>query len=312
MTKSDLTRRALLALKLCLRSEFWLGKIGRVVLLFLLVCVVLILISPTRTVQLEARTLSAEAILLGEPLGWDLDSGTICLPSLDLDETGDGPCRDGETYAGTLDGPVLWDSGQHLSLFWSEDDLAIILQSDGKDWPSGTVIRMSHDAVLRNGALSFTGLLSVGQELSPGTTGYVLEGSYVFFERGLVTRFLGGTPDITRNGDLRRGDRAQIVCIPRRRDDCGLGDNADAVDVTPNPTFASFVPDHQGRAGFHVVALGEESHSALELTYAGRDTALVIKPNWIQRAAASSGLLALSLLISVTVPLLAAVLRKTD
>ncbi|WP_147126464.1 hypothetical protein [Shimia ponticola] len=287
-----------------------LGTLGRTLLIVSLICIALILISPTRTVQLEARTLSAEATLLGEPFGWDLSEGAICIPSLDLDSPVTSPCKDGESFAGLLDGPVRWAQGQQLSVFWSEDDLAIILRSESRDWPAGTVLRIPHAAALRNGALSFTGELSIGQELSPGATGYVLDGTYAFFERGLMTRFFDGTPDIIRKGDLRRGDRARIVCIENWWSKCSHSDRSDEKATTPNLAFASFMPDHAGKAGFHIVALGEETHSALELTYAGRDTSLVIKPNWVQRTAASSGLLALSLLLSVTIPFLAALFPR--
>ena len=306
-------RRTLRLLKTVLGNDYGAFWIGRGILVGLIISTLLILISPTRTVQMQARSLSAEATLLGEPYGWDLTGAAVCLPSFDFDAPTDAACKDGEKFGGALDGPAIWTEGQRLAIMWSPDALTVTLRTESTDWPKGTVLRLSHDQMMRNGALAFSGYLSVGQEISSGATGYILDGSYVIFERGLLARAIGGSPDITRQGLLRRGDRARIVCSGGWFSNCDQPSAQSERDgLFSNPVMASLTLDPEKKAGLNIVALGQESNSALELAYSGRDSVVLIRPSWIQRAAASSGLLALSLMISVMTPLIVPLFRKRE
>lgn len=178
---------------------------GAAVRLFLgfIVVTVLILAAPTRTIQLTARTLSAEVELTDEPLGWDLTGADVCKPTLDVMADAKAPCGEGEALAGILDGPVTWSRGQRLALHWTPERLTVRLLNDGAGWPAGTTLRVASADTAQNGALAFSGYLSLGQAMSPGATGYVLEGSYTIYEQGLVSRMFGWSP--TSRGKARSG-----------------------------------------------------------------------------------------------------------
>ncbi len=283
---------------------------ARSMIAFLVLATVLILVSPSRTIQLQARTLSAQVELTSEPLAWDLTGATVCVPSADVEAAATPPCGDGETVAGTLDGPVVWPRDQRLVLNWTPERMSIRLLTEAESWPAGTTLRVSWADAARNGALAFSGYLLLGQEMSAGATGYVLDGSYAIYEQGLVSSWIGWSPEITRDGEIRRGDQLQIICSPLFFQTCEGARIDGRSDQYRNTVMASISVDHDGMAGLHVVATGAEANSRLELAYAGRDRVLLIKPSWVERAAASSSLLALSLLFSLLAPLLLPLLER--
>ncbi len=267
---------------------------------------ILILQAPVRTVQIQARTLSAEVEMLDQPLPWDLTGATICEPIADLRAEVSPPCAAGQQLTGTLDGPVDWLPGQQVDLIWRQDSLHVHLRNPGDRWPEGTEFVIGSDRMYRNGAIAFVGYLVVGEEIGPGTTGYAIDGSYAFFERGLVGGWLGWSSDVTRQGDIRRGDRLRIVCEQSAARTCTGREIGSDPQLFLNPASVSVTLDPgSSEEGFHVVAHGNEANSLLEIAYAGvGDPAVLVKPNWIQRAAASSSLLAMSLLFSLIAPLL--------
>jgi hypothetical protein len=170
---------------------------------------------------------------------------------------------------------------------------------------------LTHEQVRENGALAFIGLLTLGMEINAGATGYVLEGDYAIYEKGLLARALPHwSPDVTRTGNIRRGDEVRIVCQNRWLSECDGDEIAGKPGFYPNPVSGSITISDMEDVGMHVVALGEEADSLLELSYLGRSEPLLVRPNWVQRAAASSGLLALSLLFSLIAPLLLQFLEK--
>lgn len=275
----------------------------RNILLLLIAVTILILTAPTRTIQIQARTLSAEVELDGEPLGWDVTGAVVCLPAADPFAKAQAPCGDGEEFAAELPEPVVWPRGQRLAVDWSENRLRIRLLTPGNGWPAGTVLRISQRDATRNGALALSGFLLLGQEMSAGSTGYVLAGSYAIYEQGLVSAWADWSPDITRQGIIRRGDQVQIICEQSLLRTC-RGDPMEGRGTHfRNPVAASISVDHDGNAGMHVVATGAQANSLLEVVYAGRDSILLVRPSWVQRAAASSSLLALSLLFSLIAPI---------
>ncbi|MEM8592017.1 MAG: hypothetical protein AAGF13_05770 [Pseudomonadota bacterium] len=287
------------------------SALSRWILGFLIVTTILILTAPTRTIQLQARTLSAEVELVGEPLAWDLTAATVCLPTLDFDADPAPPCGFGEAFETELDGPVTWQRGQKISVNWRPDHLLLSLMTDGNGWPAGTVLRIDPEDAVRNGALAFSGYLSLGQEMSAGATGYVLEGSYAIYEQGLLSGWLGWSPEITRQGAIRRGDQVRIVCARSLLGTCDGALIEEREGQFLNPVAASLSVDHDGKAGLRVVATGAESNSLLEVAYAGRDSIILVRPSWVQRAAASSSLLAFSLLFSLMAPILIPMLDRS-
>lgn len=95
----------------------------------------------------------------------------------------------------------------------------------------------------------------------------------------------------------------QIVCASGLWRPCTDDQIQQRARHVRNPVAASFSIDHDGDAGLHVVATGAEANSLLEVVYAGRDRVLLIKPSWVQRALASSTLLAASLLFPLLAPI---------
>lgn len=306
------SRRPLVAVVGRYVRQFAMGQgPARWVLGFLIIMTILILTAPTRTIQLQARTLSLELELAAEPLAWDLTGAVVCTPTLDLMAPATAPCGAGEVFAATLDGPISWPLGQQLALDKTPAHLRIRLLSDGNGWPAGTSLILGPEDSRRNGALAFSGYLLLGQEMSAGSTGYVLDGSYAIYEQGLISTWIGWSPDITRAGVIRRGDQVQIICAPKLFQSCAGPAMNNRDNQFRNPVAASVSVDHDGLAGVHVVATGAQANSLLEVAYAGRDSILLIKPSWVQRAAASSSLLALSLLFSLLAPLLLPILNRS-
>ncbi len=310
MTGAGNRRPLIAAVRRNIRKMVWGAAAARTILGFLIIATVLILIAPNRTIQLQARTLSAQVELTSEPLAWDLTGATVCVPTLDLMADPQPPCGVGEVFEQTFDGPITWPRDQKLVLDWTPDKMDIRLLTETDIWPVGTTIRVDWANAARNGALAFSGYLSLGQEMSAGATGYVLDGSYAIFEQGLVSGWIGWSPEITRQGAIRRGDQLQIICSPMFFQTCNGADIEGRPNQFKNPVTASISVDHDGKAGMHVVATGAEANSQLEVAYAGRDSILLIKPSWVQRAAASSSLLALSLLFSLLAPLLLPILDR--
>jgi hypothetical protein len=289
------------------------GVTPRVILAVLIVFTILILTSPVRTVQLQARTLSAEVELTAEPLGWNVTGATVCVPATeeeDLFAEPVAPCGAGQVFDVTILEPVVWSRGQRLALDWTQEHLRIRLLNEGNGWPAGTVLSLDQADATRNGALALSGFLSLGQEMSPGSTGYVLDGNYAIYEQGLVSRWIGWSPDVTRQGVIRRGDQVQIVCAQSLARSCEGDPMTGRIDHYKNPVAGSISVDHDGKAGVHIIATGTEANSLIEVAYAGRDSILLIKPSWVQRAAASSSLLALSLLFSLIAPILLPMLDR--
>lgn len=241
---------------------------------------------------------------MGEPLQWNLDGAIVCAPSLDRDLT-DPDCGAMASQLTLPDEDYEWVRGQQLRIDWTTDDLRITSLNEGSNWPANTVFILSHEDAQRNGALAFVGHVTIGQEIGAGSTGYVLEGQYTIYEQGLLARFLPSwSPDVTRQGEIRRGDAIRIVCKRNWISPCEDEEPLDEPRLFSNQVSGSITMDSDGEAGIHVVGLGVESNSMVEIAYAGRSEALLVRPNWIQRAAASSGLLALSLLFSLIAPLL--------
>lgn len=312
MTHGKAPRPILAAVRRGIRKMAMGSALPRCILGFLIVATILILTSPTRTVQLQARTLSVEVELMAEPLAWDLTGAAVCLPKFDFESAPVPPCGAGEVFEEVLDGPVTWPRGQRLSVRWTPRYLSLQMLTEGNGWPTGTTLRLDPADAARNGAMAFSGYLSLGQEMSAGATGYVLDGSYAIYEQGLVSSWIGWSPDITRQGTIRRGDQVRIVCERSLSQTC----TGTAIDGRSNqflnPVAASLSVDHDGMAGLHVVATGAEANSLLEVGYAGRDSIMLVKPSWVQRAAASSSLLALSLLFSLLAPVLIPMLDRRE
>ena len=178
---SEETRRPLVAaVNRNVRKMAMSGATPRVILAVMIVLTILILTSPLRTVQLQARTLSAEVELTAEPLSWNVTNATVCVPATseqDLFADPKPPCGAGQVFETTLLEPILWSSGQRLSLDWTQAHLRVRLLNDGNRWPAGTILSLDHEDATRNGALALSGFLSLGEEMSPGSTGYVLEGT---------------------------------------------------------------------------------------------------------------------------------------
>lgn len=289
------------------------GAKPRVILAVMIVVTILILTSPLRTVQIQARTLSAVVELTAEPLGWNVTGASVCMPAIeeeDLFKDAEEPCGEGQVFETTLLEPFVWPRGQRLAVDWTKDYLRIRLLDKVNGWPAGTVLSLNHTDATRNGALAFSGFLSLGQEMSPGSTGYVLDGNYAIYEQGLVSRWIGWSPDVTRQGVIRRGDQVQIICARSLARSCEGSPMPGRVDHYKNPVAGSISVDHDDKGGVHVIATGTEANSLVEVAYAGRDSILLIKPSWVQRAAASSSLLALSLLFSLIAPVLLPMLES--
>lgn len=312
MIASFYQRRLRAAMKQNWRRIIASGHLTTGVVIFLLTITVLIIVSPTRTIQLQARTLSAEIELTGEPFAWDLTGATLCLPIFDFEQPPTAPCKIGEVFEELFDGPTIWPKGQTLALAWSEDELQITLLKEGIGWPVGSILRLPLENAMQNGALAFSGYLTLGQEMSAGANGYTLDGRYAIFERGLIGSLLNWPPDITRQGEIQRGERLQIVCQKSVFAKCDGREIFGKAGLYENSVTASFSLDHDGLSGIHVVALGEESNSALQIAYAGNSSALLIKPNWMQRIAASSSLLALTLLMSFLAPFILPLLGRRE
>ncbi len=281
------------------------NRAGHLMLTVMVVLTVLILTAPTRTIQLQARTLSVEVQIMAEPLQWNLDGAVVCVPSLNRDAS-DEKCGDMATELISERPDYEWVRGQRLLIDWTPDNLRITALNEGRGWPANAVFLLSHDDARRNGALAFVGLMTLGQEIGAGSTGYVINGDYAIYEQGLLARAMPSwSSDVTRKGQIRRGDQIRIVCETGWFSDCPDDENPDQSALQPNQVSGSITMDGaDDKEGMHVVALGVESDSLLEIAYLGRSEPLLVRPNWIQRAAASSGLLSLSLLFSLIAPLL--------
>ena len=125
-----------------------------------------------------------------------------------------------------------------------------------------------------------------------------------------MSRWIGWSPDVTRQGEIRRGDQVQIICAQSLARSCEGQPMDNRVDHFKNHVAGSVSVDHDGNAGIHVIATGTEANSLIEVAYAGRDSILLIRPSWVQRASASSSLLALSLLFSLIAPILIPMLDR--
>lgn len=306
----------------------------------------LTLIAPVRTIQIEARTLSAQLTMIGGPQPWDIRGARVCLPAENPLVKNDGPCGDGKTSRPDKDDTgaplevidtVGWETLQKLNIIWTPDALRIILQTphqfnDTEVWPARTELRLPPNQVIANGALTFAGKAVIGEQMQAGATNYLIEGNYYIFERGLSGDLFGLQPDVTRQGALRRGDEVEIICRSSWLHTCepsvdtdSKTDNNASSTAQAAPSFetkgrftnavsGSISMDLAGKPGLHVVALSEEANSLLKIASAGRDKALEVKPNWLQRAAVSSSLVAISIILALWAPVLLAVLdhyRKT-
>jgi len=105
-------------------------------------------------------------------------------------------------------------------------------------------------------------------------------------------------------------DAIAVVCTWHGVYDCAGDDRCGNSALFSHQVAGCITLDSVGNACIHIVGLGVEANSMVEIAYAGRSEALLVRPNWIQRAAASSGLLALSLLFSLIAPLLLPFLEK--
>ncbi len=277
---------------------------AHLMLSIMVVLTVLILTTPTRTIQLQARTLSAQVQVMSEPLEWNLDGAVVCEPSLDRNAK-DGNCGEMAVEHDPGRSDYEWLRGQQLLIDWSPDALRITALTEGKGFPADTYFLLSHEDARRNGALAFVGHMTLGQEIGAGATGYVLEGTYAIYEKGLLARLVPPwSPDITREGKIRRGDQIRILCQPDWFSDCGGVEIANQPGPHPNQVFGSITMDDDDEIGMNVVVLGVDADSFLEIAYLGRSEPLLVRSSWFQRAAASSGLIALSLLFSLIAPLL--------
>lgn len=279
-------------------------------LLPLVILTVLILYAPKRSVQIEARTLSANVTLTGEPQSWDMAGAAICVPSEDIRAPANPPCGAGETFQISVQDAVDWPRDQVLDLVWKPHELSVRLVTPNTFWPSNTVLRLSPEQARKNGALAFFGHLTVGREIGAGATGYVLDGNYSIYETGAIIGLFGLSADVTRQGRIRRGDQVRVVCKNGWWSRCSNPKADNGSGIYDALVAGSFSADHDGKAGFHVVAVSTEENNHLEVGYAGRDQALLVRPNWLHRAAASSGFLALSLLFSLWAPLIIPMIER--
>lgn len=287
-----------------LRQYMMAGPSARIVLLVLVVMVTFILVAPTRTVQIQARTLSANIEFSKDQTAWNLSGATLCTPSFDFDQVGEAPCGAGEVNQGAIGEPLDWEAGQEFTIDWTPDALLIRSETATETLARGTRIILPTDIAKRNGALSFTGFLSVGEVMRQGATGYVLDGSYAIYEQDLLSLGFGMPADVTRDGQLRRGERVRVVCQDSLFHKCEVSTNGPRSERYRNIVIGSITADHDRKAGFHVVATGTRANSRLEVEYSGIEEKLLIRPNWIDRAVRSSNLLAFSLLFSLIAPVL--------
>ena len=298
-------------------QNHWIFLFG---LLPLMVWTTLTLISPTRTIQLEARTLSIEIQMNGGPQSWKMNGAVICLPSQDFRKSALAPCGDGqEMRERKSDGVdiVDWPPNQKLQLIWSKSGLRVIMKSEdpfqyteNEYWPKWTELHLTSKQALENGALSFSGRAVLGEQMRTGATGYILDGFYFIFERSVSGAIFDLSPDITRSGELRRGDEIEVICRNNFWHSCDGEPIGNTSGRYVNSVSGSISMDNDGRSGLQFVGLGEEANSLLKVSSAGRDEALEVKPNWLQRAAKSSSLIAISLILALWAPLLLAVLDR--
>lgn len=295
----------------------WLLLFG---LLPLMLWTTLTLIVPVRTIQLEARTISARVTLNGGPQSWNMTNAVVCGPSADLRKEPAPPCGAGQDRLDTPANPVGivdWASGQELTLIWNPAGLRILMTSKiahqhsrTELWPPQSELFLTTERVIENGALAFSGRVVIGEQMSAGATNFMLNGSYQIFERGLTGAFFGLSPDITRQGELRRGDEVEVICRDSLWHSCRGQPLNETSGRYANTVSGAISMDLRDAPGMHVIALGEEANSFLKVASAGRAHALEVKPNWLQRAAVSSSLVAISVILALWAPLLLAVMDR--
>lgn len=298
-------------------QDHWLLLFG---LLPLVLWTTFTLIVPNRTIQLEARTMSAKITMIGGPQSWKMTNAVVCAPSASLFKKPVPPCGAGQDRLDTPDTPVDivdWTAHQELELIWTASGLRVVMisdtshkHSDTELWPPYTELRLTKSQAIENGALAFSGRAVIGEQMRAGATNFMLDGAYQIYERGLTGTAFGLSPDITREGELRRGDEVEVVCRNSLWHTCSGELLSGASGRYANTVSGAISMDLTDTPGMHVVVLGEEANSLLKISSAGRDTALEVKPNWFQRAAVSSSLVAISIILALWAPLLLAVLDR--
>lgn len=180
-----------------------------------------------------------------------------------------------------------------------------------RTWQAGDLLVVSHEGWRQTGALAFNGNIVIGEEVTPGSSAYLLEGSYEvresflrdriwheLLESSLLSSDPGPTPVPIKSGTLLRGDSLTFVRTgwPAASGGCRAsapeGETGASLPVLARG-FVAPIRD-SGVSGFAVRATSDASASCADLSLLSHGARQrLVQPVWTDRALRDPFLLAL-------------------
>lgn len=236
-----------------------------------------------RTFVVEAITTGADITFTGGTEAWTIGRATVCLPRAEpllAAQKGAGRC-DARLYTeAPRSGLMLeWQSGSTVNLR-QDRDRNVVLRIGGTTapLPPGALVFVEPAQWRAAGALTFAGLVVIGEQITSGESSVLLSGSYEARERS----WFSGTTETIKSGELRRGERVSVV----QRSGTA-------------PGFGHITPVGRDEDGFHLVNIAQPGDTSLQIEYVGGEAPALIRPSWVDHAIRSPVLVALALLLSL-------------
>ncbi|WP_306131949.1 hypothetical protein [Roseivivax marinus] len=224
----------------------------------------------------------------GEANAWSIEDGLLCVAST----TPDPRAQSDSNYQSACP-EALFSSAieiQNHTIEWRKDttisfsreqsgDLRVIAEdSNTAELPVGSVIIIPAEAWASHGALVFRGVSSIGKDMGPGASDYLIEGTWEARQLGAATSFFRDTTEVVKRGTLIRGAHAQIL------------------DSEGNPveTFGHLTPLKSDEPGLGMVVLSEKGDQILSVGYYGLQDQSRFEPDWLDTVTSSPALIALA------------------
>ncbi|WP_430511369.1 hypothetical protein [Pannonibacter phragmitetus] len=243
-------------------------------------------IGSVRSIVLEAQATGMVVRFSGQSNDWAFSDVVVCVPRAKIEraaERGTGQC-DARRYveSNEEDFRINWSAGSSAQVTSPSPGVLVLDITGQARMLDRTRVIVNRESWLAAGALTFSGIVQIGDQLASGETKMILNGSFDIREQP----FWSQNTEVLKRGSIWRGESVSIV---------SLADGAaGSVEV-----FGHITPLDTGKPGFAVGVVSSPGDVLLQLGFFGAQEPVQVAPTWMDRALTSPLILALAVILSV-------------